>query len=208
MEEKTIYTAEYREFKFSDLDDLMHNRNLMYGCANADDYKRNINNLLRDLSTSTYYRKLLKEYSAKEVSRLLQKESSRLNIINQQTFERQIALCQENMGNYTIVRVPCETPITIGETTYRGISALKQADKQGEISSRCKRFPCFDSWDYANESRYYRNYWFCKEDSPKWEVIKTLPVGCNECYLSEQLPEEALPMVYYIDDERTMLFAF
>lgn len=210
VEGKTIYTTGYRDFVYSCLDDLMRGRCLWDKYTNADKYKLNISHLLTDLSYSIYYRKLLKEKTVKEIACLLLDESVRLrrNIVNRQTFETQIAMCKDSLADYSIVRLSCSLPIVVNGKIYNGIGDLMTANSRGDISSMVERFPCFDDVDYDTEDRYYRNYWFCGKDSEAWKTIEMLEAGHNHCYLSERLSKEALPMVYYVDGESTMLFAF
>ena len=70
-------------------------------------------------------------------------------------------------------------------------------------------YPCFDSSDYATETRSYQNYLIrkkliCDDDMQK---IKNLPTGgCLE-KINEQMPLDVLPLVYYSGDGGFMLVA-
>lgn len=40
-------------------------------------------------------------------------------------------------------------------------------------------YPCFDSYDYANEDRFHRNYWLCKDEQElmiKYEYITAMMI--------------------------------
>ena len=70
-------------------------------------------------------------------------------------------------------------------------------------------YPCFDAEDYANEYRTYQNY-ILRERPITQDDMKTLselPSKGNECRISECMPAEMLPLVYYVGDGDTMLVA-
>lgn len=70
-------------------------------------------------------------------------------------------------------------------------------------------YPCFDSSDYATETWSYQNYLIRTRHITNDDMQKTknLPtVGCLE-KINEQMPLEALPLVYYSGDGGFMLVA-
>lgn len=70
-------------------------------------------------------------------------------------------------------------------------------------------YPCFDAEDFANEDRTYQNY-ILRERPITQDDMKTLselPSKGNECRISECMPAEMLPLVYYVGDGDTMLVA-
>lgn len=71
-------------------------------------------------------------------------------------------------------------------------------------------YPCFDSSDYAYESRFYRNFFFSKEKftRAKIEQIAKLPQRANHRMVNEDLPEWARPAVYYVGEGRYMEVAY
>lgn len=70
-------------------------------------------------------------------------------------------------------------------------------------------YPCFDSEDYLNENRTYQNYIFRRRPITQDDMRKLseLPSSCNECRVSENVPEDMRPMVYYVGDGAIMLAA-
>lgn len=62
------------------------------------------------------------------------------------------------------------------------------------------RYPCFDEFDRLNENRYYQNIYFA--DSPqsfaiRQQMIEQMPPKSNYCKLYNEIPLEALPLIYY-----------
>lgn len=70
-------------------------------------------------------------------------------------------------------------------------------------------YPCFDSEDFFNENRTYQNYIFRRNPITQDDMRKLseLPSGCNECRISENMPVEMLPMIFYVGDGETMILA-
>lgn len=70
-------------------------------------------------------------------------------------------------------------------------------------------YPCFDSSDYATETRSYQNYLVRNKPitNDDMQKVKNLPtVGCLE-KINEKMPIDALPLVYYSGDGGFMLVA-
>lgn len=70
-------------------------------------------------------------------------------------------------------------------------------------------YPCFDSDDYANENRCYRNFIFRSHRITRWDLSRMakIPSRCNDCRVHEDTPAWMLPMVFYCGDGLTMLVA-
>lgn len=72
-----------------------------------------------------------------------------------------------------------------------------------------QRYPCFDSSDYAYEDRFYRNYFFLEKPFTKADIIRLAEmkrVGNLE-YIADEMPEQALPSVYYVGEGNDMIVA-
>ncbi|WP_195660086.1 hypothetical protein [Bacteroides nordii] len=212
ISKRTIYVDRYSNYKFSCLEDLL--LRLPQGEA-VEKYRRDkfyIRQLMVDLSHSSYYRPILKENNAEYVMEVLTQDApSFKRLISDHTLLSVIEKVKESMGSYSVIRLSCDAEIVVNSHVYRGIFDLKSQGRNSDssVSSRCQLFPCFDSSDYMYENRYYRNFWFCMQDSEEWKTISTLKEPSGEyCFLNEALPSEALPMVYYKDEDKTMLFAF
>ena len=86
-----------------------------------------------------------------------------------------------------------------------------------EPSTRCrvhvgemwKPYPCFDAEDYANENRTYRNYIFRTQPITQDDMkcLSDLPYKSDDCRVSEEVPLDMRPMVYYVGDGEIMLVA-
>ena len=70
-------------------------------------------------------------------------------------------------------------------------------------------YPCFDAEDYANEDRTYQNYILRERPITQDDMksLSELPSKGNECRISECMPAEMLPLVYYVGDGTTMIVA-
>ena len=61
------------------------------------------------------------------------------------------------------------------------------------------------------EHRFFRNYLICcdKQDADaKAEALEQRPQSGDFCLVSDSLPDDMRPMVYYRDESGTMLLAF
>lgn len=70
-------------------------------------------------------------------------------------------------------------------------------------------YPCFDSSDYAYENRTYQNYVLRSRPITESDMKKLsdLPSHFDECRISEDIPSDMLPLVYYRGDGNTMIVA-
>ena len=122
------------------------------------------------------------------------------------------------MENIEIKRITIDHHILYKGRRYRGLKELKSAsigwhniDKQTwespyvvEVS---KRYPCFDSYDYADENRYYQTFYLtdsilkvrciCDEDKQRSFVKEELYPIINPEYNPEWIHERHLPFIYY-----------
>lgn len=78
--------------------------------------------------------------------------------------------------------------------------AIEETSKEGVfVGCDYKLYPCFDSYDYANENRFYWNFVFAKskeELDDKLQKLKSMDSGCNYCKLTTELH----PMIYFGGD--------
>lgn len=70
-------------------------------------------------------------------------------------------------------------------------------------------YPCFDIYDYANENRSYQNFIFRKRriSTGDMKKLSNAPTGADACKVSEQMPADIVPAVYYFGSGDTMLVA-
>lgn len=70
-------------------------------------------------------------------------------------------------------------------------------------------YPCFDAYDYANEDRDYCNYFFSTKPFTRQQIMQLnkLPGKCNARIVDENLPEWAVPAVYYGGEGDKMILA-
>lgn len=70
-------------------------------------------------------------------------------------------------------------------------------------------YPCFDSYDYANETRNYENFFISNQPFTEEDCIEMekLPHAYNYRYVVEDIPSKYLPIVYRDGDNRYMFVA-
>lgn len=211
--DKTIYVDFDAITRYNSLEDMLFKypkgERLNRFWCNRD----HISSLLKNLSTSYYYRHLIKWNDAKDVVKLLREDAPSLaSFISSFAIEQSVRAMKEEMGHFTIVCLPCGADLVFYGHVYHGIMDICACSRQEDsfILSESERFPCFDSLDYASEDRYYRNYCICNQDN--WKEKNELfyanrrLIGRSHS-VSEQLAEGLLPMVFYEDEANTMLVA-
>lgn len=71
-------------------------------------------------------------------------------------------------------------------------------------------YPCFDSSDYAYENRFYQNFFFSDKPFSREQINRIAfmkRVGCLE-FITEEMPEWALPCAYYRGEGDKIIYAF
>lgn len=65
-----------------------------------------------------------------------------------------------------------------------------------------ERYPCFDSFDYDCENRYYQNWFFSRQPftRQKVEKIAKMEYHGNATLMPEQIEAIGLPHLYYVGD--------
>ena len=211
--DKAIYVNRYRRIEYSCLEDMLANLNIenddIDEIGHGSSYFRD--RIVDNLAYSRYYRRLLKENDADAVVSLLAKESPTLaGHVDLAMLKACISERKKVLADFDIVRLPVTADVVVNGVTYHGKDGLKRASKspQYEVFNRWKGFPCFDSYDYANENRCYNNYCFCTKESVMWQEVSEMKLqDCNFCLVGEGMPKSVLPMVYVNDEAKTMLLA-
>lgn len=209
-----IYVSDYGVTGYLDLKELVEQYPLRHGETEVVpeaywEEERHLMDLLEILSQSVYYRGQIQKLRVAEILESWVEEAPVLRrACEAGLLHRALETCKKQMGDFMLVRMPKDTALTFNGKVYKGIEAIKQADGNGTVFSVCRLFPCFDSSDYAYENRYYRNYWFCGQDSSARAIVQSLEARGNHCYISEHLPKEVIPMVYYEDGREIMLVAY
>ena len=116
-----------------------------------------------------------------------------------------------------LMRLPLDCTLSVGNVALNGFDSIRAymrnqtESSQPYIVDKCELFPCFDAEDYANENRFYRNYFFFRskqEADEKAPKIANLQSSGNCCLANDSLPADMRPMVYYMDESTTMLLAY
>jgi len=69
-----------------------------------------------------------------------------------------------------------------------------------------QRFPCFDSYDYAYEDRYYRAFFFSAKPFTKEEITH---LACmKQVFYPQSIAEWALPAVFHSGESEKMIIAY
>lgn len=70
-----------------------------------------------------------------------------------------------------------------------------------------ERYPCFDSYDYAYENRYFENYFTLKEpiSDETMKLLQNLKNSGNAQLLTESTPARFLPAIYYAGEGDLMI---
>lgn len=99
--------------------------------------------------------------------------------------------------------------VTILDVEFHGVReiimcALGHEPKNG-VYVACDRqgYPCFDSYDYANEDRSYWNFVFADSKSElqrKLDLLKTVKANGNYLKLKDDTPVALMPMAYWGGD--------
>lgn len=133
------------------------------------------------------------------------------------------------MARIIIREFPKTAKIEILGHTFNGLSEIKQAVEFYSRTGRNNRwktdprkpvdgvhviqvyepYPCFDSDDYACEDRDFCNFFFSKKPFSESDAIRLdqLPHHCNAQMVHENMPEWAVPAVYYGGDCDTIIVA-
>ena len=163
------------------------------------------------LQFSPYYRKLIQGNTIDELIKILSDDAPSLtHYVDIDLLTKELKNLKKNISDFVLEKIPVDTKLLINGTTYNGARSLKTAslEKVASISNRWEPFPCFDSYDYANENRRYNNYCFCSKDSDQWKEVEKLKLqDSNFCLVGEGLPKELLPMVYVNDEYKLMIYA-
>ena len=181
------------------------------------------------------YRDYFREYSFEALVKLLEEESE--GLFNGRDKEMFIERMKDyKVASYEIKILSTNKPITILGHTFDGLydiqthCELEDNDYYFRDGSGCyvpksfretspypdihigqlwERYPCFDSYDYATEKRTYQNYIFKKTPITKEDIVELqkLPRETNCCIVTDKIPEELLPVLYYVGAGETMLLA-
>lgn len=106
-----------------------------------------------------------------------------------------------------VVRLNRNCKLHVMGHTFQGIEdIISWKSTKPMIREKSKLFPCFDSYDYASENRFYRNYLFCKDEedaNEKKPVYDAIPRNYG-CVIDRKYPEHLRPLVYYADESNEM----
>ena len=117
----------------------------------------------------------------------------------------------ESNGDAQIIRLNKNCVLHIMGHTFHGVEEIMQwKGERPAILERSKLFPCFDSYDYANENRFYRHFLFCKDASDaddKRKDFEAIPRGYG-CLIDRRYPEYLRPLVFYADESDSMTLLY
>lgn len=87
--------------------------------------------------------------------------------------------------------------------------AMPKADGKIHVGSLWHQYPCFDIFDIWNENRYYENYIIRDRQITIEDLYRLdeLPGSIDDMRVTEFIPLDMLPMVYYSGEGHYMLVA-
>lgn len=106
-----------------------------------------------------------------------------------------------------MVELSKDTKLNIMGHTFHGIEDIMAwKGEEPVILEKYKLFPCFDSYDYASENRFYHNYLFClnKDDAALKKVYFDAIPKSYGCIVDQNYPRDLRPLVYYADESASM----
>lgn len=110
-----------------------------------------------------------------------------------------------------IVRLHKNCVLHIEGHTFHGIDeVMAWKGDTPTILKKNKLFPCFDSYDYASENRFYRNYLICRDEEDaknKRAEFDAIPRDYG-CVIGRDYPEHLRPLVYYSDESNEMTLMY
>ncbi len=95
--------------------------------------------------------------------------------------------------------------VKIFSVNFNDLANIRKYCSSGEpkngvyVDCDCKFYPCFDSYDYVYEYRFYWNFVFARskeEFDDKMKKLKGITPGCNYCKFTDEL----YPMIYFEGD--------
>lgn len=119
--------------------------------------------------------------------------------------------CVESNDEAQIVRLNKNCTLHVMGHTFHGIEeVMSWRGESPFILERSKLFPCFDSYDYANENRFYRHFLFCKDTADaddRRKDFEAIPRGYG-CLIDRKYPEYLRPLIFYADESDTMTLLY
>ena len=122
----------------------------------------------------------------------------------------------KQLADYDIQLRSIHDDFTLLGHTFHGLEDMESymRPKEGEnqevfVSCITESYPCFDSSDFLYENRFFRNYIVRKHPigEEEEERLEKLPSWDNYNKVTEQIPSDMLPVVYYKGDGDFMLVA-
>jgi hypothetical protein len=182
--------------------------------ADDRDAKHFCLDMLVDLLWNPLYRSLLRRGTPREATAALLAMAPKLGShrLNLTLLEQILTDVRGAMGPYHFGIAPATADITVGGTTYHGIhDLLAQADrKDSPLCDVWQFFPRFDEFDEC-DMRCFHNIFFFPPDSPLRDVArqwKPKARGFEESMLTEDMPAELLPAVYFKDEDDVVYVAW
>ena len=126
-----------------------------------------------------------------------------------------------NKTNIEIYTFNRNSRFEINGFCFSGIHDLKRSIHQIVLDSQChqlgiythiegavvirasEKYPCFDSFDYLHENRYYNNFWVFRSVDAAMELFQLLKAEyvdkLTKCLIHEAMDKRLLPMIYCDD---------
>lgn len=129
----------------------------------------------------------------------------------------------------TVQRLPIDADVEILGHVFHGLEDIRQyvemslyksydkgAASEWEPKKKCEihvgemwmPYPCFDSEDFANENRSFINFIFRSRPLTQDDMrqLSELPSSGSQCRVTDHVPQDMLPLLYYCGEGNEMLF--
>lgn len=180
---------------------------------------------------NTCYRDYLRQYGVEKLILQLTEEAPLLKEKTEMIRYLREWVAEEKLADYDIQCYNIEDKITILGHTFNGLNDIQKhieyyGSKRDYENMFCwdsssaepyddihigqldADYPSFDSSDSCDH-RSYKNYIFSQKPITKSDMLEafSVPHGINFSLVHENIPEEKLPLLYYVGDGQYMLLA-
>jgi hypothetical protein len=112
----------------------------------------------------------------------------------------------DNLLQFACRGVARNAPTTVGEMQKFGEMRYYTISENRYVLYSVRRYPCFDSYDYAHENRCFRAFYLChsrEEMQRKYDILASGKLFFSNENPTEEYRAPLAPYVYVDDDRNT-----